>query len=75
MSSPVLQIPLFAALAFLVLGAPQVYAFMHRHVGSLLGVEVVTSQGTPTRFGLVLHALVVFLVMSLYLNTYEIYTE
>ena len=57
--SPQIQAPLFAALLFIVIASPVTFAFVNSIVEPLLKLKV-AQNGQPTRFGLILHALVYF---------------
>ena len=59
--------PLFAALTFVVVASPSVYAAtdsLARHVR----VRTATNTGHPTRVGLILHALVMYLLVLLFMK-------
>ena len=72
LSDPSVQIPLFAALLFLVLAHPRTFDFVDDKLGGLLNAELVGATGRPTRLGLLVHALVFFLITLAFLRTYDI---
>ena len=66
MISPVIQISLFAALTFLVLGSPAMYKLT-----SFLARGAFTDdRGAPTFLGTAVHAIVAGLVVALYLKMF-----
>ena len=62
------SVPLFAALVFIVVGSPVVYRAVDKILGETLGIELADGTGRPTRLGLILHALVVFLMVTLFMR-------
>lgn len=71
LGSPLVAIPLFASLAFLIVGSPVVYKFTDAKIGSLVKLDLATPAGTPTRSGLIIHAVVLGLLMYAYLRMYS----
>lgn len=67
MVPPIVQISLFAALAFLVIGSPGMYAITNTVFRGMF----LNDDGNPTFVGTLVHALVVGLVMALYLTTFS----
>ena len=72
LSDPSLQIPIFAAVLFLVLAHPRTFAFMDDKLGGLLKADLVGDNDRPTRLGLLLHAAVFLLLTLAFLKTYDI---
>lgn len=70
-SSPLVAIPVFAALAFLIVGNPVVYKFTDAKIGGPLKLDLATPAGLPTRAGLIVHALVLGLLIYAYLRAYS----
>lgn len=69
LNSPMVAIPLFAALFFLVVGNPVVYMWTDQYLGAPLGLDFL--KGTsPTRWGLIAHAVVMFIGVHAYLKSY-----
>lgn len=68
-NSPLIAIPLFAALLFLIVGSPTVYAFTDSTLAAPLGTSF-SDGGAPTRIGLIVHAGVTFLAVYAYLKAY-----
>jgi hypothetical protein len=67
MLSPKLQIPVFAALLFIVVSSPDVYRFTNDTLGEpLLKMKTVVAGGAPSKFGLILHAIVFFALMYVF---------
>lgn len=54
-----IQAPLFAALLFIVIASPVTFSFVNALVEPVLRLKV-SQNGQPTRFGLILHAVVYF---------------
>jgi len=71
-SDPVMQIPLFAAVLFVVLAHPSTFAFMDARLGPILHMDIAGVNDRPTRYGLLLHAAVAALLMYGFLRTYDI---
>lgn len=74
LSDPLTQIPLFAALLFVILGSPAVYKLVDGLVSKLTGGAlpiVDPSTGAPTKAGLLVHGAVYFLLAHLYLKSYS----
>lgn len=70
LSSPLIAIPLFVALLFLVVGSPVVYGWTDAYLGGVLKMSFVEG-GVPTRVGLIAHSAVMFLGMYAYLKAYS----
>lgn len=70
-SSPLVAIPVFTALAFLIVGSPVVYKFTDAKIGGPLKLDLATPAGLPTRAGLILHAIVLGLILYAYLRAYS----
>lgn len=66
------QIPLFAALAYIVVAHPGVFRWTHRYIAGPLGLSYIDASGKPTPIGLVVHALVMFLLVTLFLRSYDV---
>ena len=63
-----IQAPLFAAILFMVISASSTYAVTSEYLTEpLLGMPT-HRQGVPTRFGLVLHAIVYFALVYTFLK-------
>jgi hypothetical protein len=71
LQSPLVAIPLFATLAFMVVGSPVVYKFTDAKIGAPLKMPFVTTSGMPTRAGLIVHAIVLGLILYAYLRAYS----
>jgi len=71
LSSPLVSIPVFTALAFLIVGSPIVYKFTDTKIAPLLKLDFATPSGLPTRAGLVVHAIVIALIMYGFLRSYS----
>lgn len=71
LQSPLVAIPIFTALSFLVVGSPIVYKFTDKRIGKLLRLDLASPAGVPTRAGLILHAIVIGLLMYAYLRAYS----
>ena len=69
--SPLISIPLFASLAFLVVGSPVVYKFTDRKIGKLFKLDLADASGLPTRAGLIVHAIVLALLVYVFLRLYS----
>lgn len=63
-----LQAPLFAAVLFIVLSAPNTYTVTSEYIAEPLFGMHTQRQGTPTRFGLVVHAFVYFALVYTFLK-------
>lgn len=64
-----LQAPLFASVLFIVLSASGTYNVTNDYITEpILGMRT-HRQGVPTRFGLVLHALVYFALVYSFLHS------
>lgn len=70
LNSPLVAVPLFAALFFLVVANPVVFAWTDEFLGGPLGLKL-TQGGTPTRAGIIVHAAVMFLGVYAYLKSYS----
>lgn len=66
------QIPLFAALAFIVVAHSSVFRWTHRYLATPIGVRFIDAAGKPTPTGLVIHALVMFLMVTMFLRSYDV---
>lgn len=62
-----LQLPLFVALVFLIVSSPAVYRLTDK-AGSAVGMRLADSTGSPTKTGMVAHAVVMFAVTYAYLK-------
>lgn len=51
---------LFGALLFIIISSPSVYQVTNKLVGSVIQQRLADQAGTPTRLGMVVHALVFF---------------
>jgi len=71
LSSPLVAIPVFTALAFLIVGSPVVYKFTDSKIAPLLKLDFATPSGVPTRAGLIVHAVVIALLLYAYLRAYS----
>lgn len=71
LNSPLVAIPLFAALAFLIVGSPVVFKFTDSKIGEPLKWDFATPAGTPTRTGLIVHAIVLAILMYVFLRLYS----
>lgn len=63
------QLPLFAALVFLIISSPAVYRLTDGVFFSTIKLRLADASGAPTKAGLIIHALVVFLIVWAYLKT------
>jgi hypothetical protein len=72
LSDPIVQIPLFAAVAFIILAHPRTFGFVDDKLGPLLRVDIATDSDRPTRAGLIVHAAVMFLVVFGFLKAYDV---
>lgn len=70
LQSPLIAVPLFAALFFLIVGSPIVYAWTDKFLAAPLGLSF-TDGNEPTRAGQLAHAAVTFLGMYAYLKAYS----
>jgi hypothetical protein len=71
LSSPLVAIPLFVSLAFLIVGSPVVYKFTDSKIGEPLKWDFANSTGAPTRTGLIIHAIVLGLLVYAFLRAYS----
>lgn len=71
LQSPLVAIPLFAALTFMIVGSPIVYKFTDDKLAAPLKLDFVSSAGVPTRTGLIVHGLVLGLILYAYLRAYS----
>jgi hypothetical protein len=71
LNSPLVAIPLFASLAFLIVGSPVVFKFTDSKIGDPLKWDFATPAGVPTRTGLIVHALVLGILMYVFLRVYS----
>ncbi len=71
LSSPLVAIPVFTALAFLIVGSPVVYKFTDAKIATLLKLDFAAPSGLPTRAGMITHAIVIGLLMYAYLRAYS----
>lgn len=71
LQSPLVAIPLFAALTFLIVGSPVVYKFTDAKIGGLLKLDLASPVGVPTRAGLITHAIVTGLILYAFLRSYS----
>lgn len=71
LESPLVAIPLFTALAFLIVASPVVFKFTDAKLAPLLRTDIASPSGLPTRAGLVLHAVVLALLLYVYLRQYS----
>lgn len=71
LQSPLVAIPLFATVAFMVVGNPVVYKFTDSKIGAPLKMPFLTASGMPTRPGLIVHAIVLGLILYAYLRAYS----
>ena len=71
LSDPIVQIPIFAAVAFIVLASPSTFSFVDDHLGPLLNTDIAGDNERPTQAGLLVHALVMFLLVLGFLKTYD----
>lgn len=71
LNSPLVAIPLFAALTFLIVGAPVLYQFTDAKLSGLIRKDLATPSGVPTRAGLIVHAIVAGLIMYALLRSYS----
>lgn len=71
LSSPLVAIPVFTALVFLIVASPVTFKFTAAKIGAPLKIGLITPAGLPTRSGLVLHAIVAALIVYAYLRAYS----
>ena len=71
LSSPLVAIPLFVSLAFLIVGSPVVYKFTDSKIAEPLKWDLANATGTPTRSGLIVHALVLGILVYAFLRAYS----
>jgi hypothetical protein len=67
---PIVSIPLIASLLFLVVSHPTVYKITNK-IGNVIKMPF-WSKGSPTLVGMVAHALVVFVIMYYFLQSYYV---
>jgi hypothetical protein len=67
---PIVSIPLIASLLFLVVSHPIVYKFTNK-LGKAISIPF-WSNGKPTMLGTIVHALVVFVIMYYFLQSYYV---
>lgn len=63
-----IQSPLFAAVMFMILSSPATYAWVNDMIAMPLLGQSVENNGVPTKFGLVLHAAVFFVLVYSFLQ-------
>lgn len=71
LQSPLTAIPLFASLAFLIVGSPIVYKFTDSTIAAPLKTSFADDKGLPTRIGLIVHAIVLALLVYAFLRAYS----
>lgn len=71
LQSPLTAIPLFAALAFLIVGSPVVYKFTDSLIAKVVKVDFANEEGLPTHTGLIVHAIVLALLVYAFLRAYS----
>lgn len=71
LNSPLVAIPLFVGLSFLIFGSPVVYKFTDTRIATPLKFDFANQNGVPTRVGLIVHAIVIALVTYAYLRVYS----
>lgn len=71
LSSPLVAIPVFVSLAFLIVGSPVVYKFTDSKIATPLKTDFATPAGVPTRTGLVVHAVVIGILIYAFLRAYS----
>ena len=71
LDSPLVAIPLFVALGFLIVGSPVVYNFTDSKIAPLLRLDFVSPGGKPTRAGLIVHATVLAVLVYAYLRAFS----
>lgn len=71
LNSPLVAIPIFVALSFLIVGSPVVFKFTDTRIAPLLKLDFANQNGVPTRAGLVVHAIVIALLTYAYLRVYS----
>ena len=71
LSSPLVAIPLFASLAFLIVGSPVVYKFTDSKIAEPLKWDFANASGAPSRAGLIVHAIVLGILMYAFLRAYS----
>jgi len=69
--SPLISIPLFTSLAFLIVGSPLVYKFTDSKIARLLKLDFADENGNPTNTGLIVHAIVLALLVYIFLRLYS----
>lgn len=69
--SPRVQLTLFAILVFMVIGAPATYDLTDAYLAAPLGLDYSDGQGTPTKLGVFVHAMVAGLLTWLYVSTFK----
>ena len=70
-SSPLIAIPLFAALIVMIVASPVVFKITDANIGRILGIQLASRDGLATRGGLLVHAAVAFALMYAYLKAYS----
>jgi hypothetical protein len=71
LQSPLVAIPLFSALTFLIVSSPAVYKFTDTRVGPIFKLDLASRNGAPTRAGLIVHAIVAAIILYAYLRVYS----
>ena len=66
-----MQMPLFAALVFLIVSSPFVFKFTSQLSTRVANTPLADASGAPTKAGLIVHSLVVFAVTYAYLKTHK----
>jgi len=61
--SLLIKMKFFPVILFVILSQPAIY----KSVRSILGSTIASSDGTPTLFGILVHALVFFLIINVFL--------
>jgi hypothetical protein len=69
--SPLISIPLFTALSFLIVGSPVVYKFTDAKIARFLKLDFADENGNPTNAGLVVHAIVLAILVYVFLRLYS----
>lgn len=63
MAGMTVQLALFAALLFIIIGSQMLYKFTNGISTQVLKLRLADAAGNPTRAGIIVHALVFFLIM------------
>jgi hypothetical protein len=71
LQSPLVAIPVFTALAFLIVGSPTVYRLTDTKLAPLLRTDFASPSGVPTRTGLIVHAIVLGVLLYAFLRAYS----